>query len=411
MRRYPEVRLKVIVKKWIKYLAPIVVIGVGLGTFALLHIAKPEPEKKTEPPRALSVFVEEVEQADLDLLVSTSGEVRARTTVDLVAQVAGRVVRVSPEFVEGGVVEPGIPLITIEDTDYRLALTQARVRVAEAEKGVQQALADADVARKQLRDAASASPLALKEPQVAEAKARLVAANADLEQANLNLQRTRITLPFIGRVMSKAVDVGQYVSPGTKLGRAFATDKVEVRISVSNSQLASLGLPIGFVASEGEGLPVKLSAEVAGKEQFWRGKLVRLDASIDPRTRTLYGIVEVASPYGVNVSQHSMPLAVGLFVKAEVVGQRVFDARVIPREGLRAGNKVYLVNAEGRLEIREVAVLHTSAREAVISAGVEPGEQVIVSSIRNAIEGMALEATPDTPDPSAVADRLRRDGS
>lgn len=397
-------------KKWIKYLAPIAVIGLGVAIFALLHIAKPEPEKKTESPRSLSVFVEQVEQEDMDLRVSTSGEVRASTRVDLVAQVAGRIDNISPEFVEGGMVEPGVPLVTIEDTDYRLALTQARVRVAEAERGVQQALADADVARKQLRDAASASPLALKEPQVAEAEARLAAANADLEQANLNLGRTRITLPFKGRVISRAVDVGQFVSPGTKLGRAFATDKVEVRISLSDSQLAALGLPIGFVASEGDEVPVNLSSEVAGREHFWHGKLVRLDASIDPRTRMLYGIVKVDSPYDVNVSQHGMPLAVGLFVKAEVVGQRVSEALVIPRDGLRAGDKVFLVNSKGRLEIREVSVIHSSASKAVISSGIEAGEKVIVSSIRNPIEGMALEAMPYSPDESAVDDRVHRTG-
>ncbi|MBD3647975.1 MAG: efflux RND transporter periplasmic adaptor subunit, partial [Pseudomonadales bacterium] len=229
-------------KRFITYVAPIVVLGLGVGGFATLHWAKPEPEKKTEDPRPVSVFVESVEQADVDLLVSTSGEVRASTVVDVVAQVAGRVVSVSPEFVEGGMVEPGEPLITIEDTDYRLALSRARMEVAAAERGVQQALADADVARKQLRDPANASPLALKEPHLAEARARLVAAKADLEQANINLARTRVSLPFKGRIMSKAVDIGQFVTPGTRLGKAFSTDRVEVRLPLSDSQLASLGL-------------------------------------------------------------------------------------------------------------------------------------------------------------------------
>lgn len=397
--------------KLITYIAPIVVLVLGAGGYALLHWAKPAPEEKTEDPRPVSVFVEPVEQADVDLLVSTSGEVRASTVVDVVAQVAGRVVSVSPEFVEGGMVEPGIPLITIEDTDYRLALSQARVRVAEAERGVQQALADADVARKQLRDPENASPLALKEPHVAEAQARLIAARANLEQAHINLARTKIALPFKGRIMSKAVDVSQFVTPGTLLGRAFSTDRVEVRIPLSDSQLASLGLPIGYVVPEDQEIPVNISAEVAGREQHWRGRLIRLDAAIDPRTRMLYGIASVNSPYEDNVSQYGMPLAVGLFVKVEIVGRRVANAYVIPREGLRAGNKVFLVNAEGRLEIRDVSVTHSSPGEAVISDGVAEGDRVIVSSIRNPIEGMALQAMPYTFDESAIADRHRSRGS
>jgi RND family efflux transporter MFP subunit len=395
------------VNRLIRFGAPVAVISAGIGIFALLHWSKPEPEKKEETPRPLTVFVDEVRRSDVSLMVSTGGEVRAKTGVDLTAQVAGRIISISPEFVEGGLVQPGQALVTIEDTDYQLALSQAEVRVAGAEVGLQQAHADADVARKQLRDASNASDLALRRPQVAEAEARLVAARADLQQAHLNLARTRISLPFTGRVTLKEVDVGQFVSPGTRLGYAFATDMVEVRLSLSDSQLASLGLPIGFIAAPGAGLPVTFSAVVAGRTQYWQGHLVRLDASIDPRTRMLFGIAQVESPYEDNVSQFGMPLAVGLFVNAEISGQRVQNANVIPREALRAGNKVYLVNGDGKLEIRDVTVIHSSTKQAVIADGVAVGEQVIVSSIRNPIEGMALEPMQYAFDESSIADRHR----
>jgi len=263
------------------------------------------------------------------------------------------------------------------------------------------------VAREQLRDARNASPLALKQPHVAEAEARLVAAEANLQQARLDLERTRISLPFYGRVISKDVDVGEYVTPGILLGQAFATDVVEVRVPFSDSQLESLGLPIGFVANEGEALPVQLTADVAGKKQVWDGKLVRLDATVDPETRAVYGIVEVEAPYEAGVSQLGMPLAVGLFVNAEIAGRRVADAQIIPREALRAGNKVYLVNREGKLEIRDVRVTHSTATDAVVESGGQAGEKVIVSSIRNAIEGMALEAMPSAHDDSVVAEHYR----
>jgi multidrug efflux pump subunit AcrA (membrane-fusion protein) len=157
---------------------------------------------------------------------------------------------------------------------------------------------------------------------VAEARARLKAAQADLEQTRLNLERTAISLPFAGRLVSTRVDVGQYVAPGSVLGRAFATDVVETRLALSNAQLAALGLPIGFSASPGQGLPVIFSARVAGMDQRWQGRLVRLDASIDPDTRMLYGSAEVEDPYGANVSDQGMPLAVGLFVTASIQGRK-----------------------------------------------------------------------------------------
>jgi RND family efflux transporter MFP subunit len=323
----------------------------------------------------------------------TQGEVRSRTEINLVSQVAGRVVQTSPEFVEGGRIKPGLPLLQIEDTDYRLALSQAEARLADAELAVQQALADQDVARKQLRNDPAASDLALKKPQVAQARALREAAIAGLEQARLDLQRTSITLPFEGRVADTMVQVGQFITPGTVLARVFGTELVEVRLPLNNAQLASLGLPIGFIADPGEGLPVVFSAAVAGQHHYWQGKLVRLDASVDPETRMLYAIAEVTDPYGAAASDKGMPLAVGLFVEAKIQGRALERAAVIPGSALRAGNTVFLVDEEGLLDIREVDVAHANRERAVVSAGLSAGERVVVSAIRNPIQGMALNAT------------------
>lgn len=386
------------------FLAPLLVMALGAGVFATLHWAKPEPEKKEELPRPLSVFVEPVEQTNVALTVETSGEVRARTEVDIVAQVAGRVISVSSEFTEGGMVFPGLALITIEDTDYRFAMLQAEAVVAAAEVGLQQAQAAANVARKQLRNAANASDLALNKPQVAQANAAIKAAKADLSQTQANLARTKISLPFTGRVISTSVNVGQYVTTGTRLGRAFSTDVVEIRLPLNDSQLASLDLPIGYIAPADGGLEIDITATVAGREQSWHGRLTRLDASIERETRMLYGIAEILSPYDNNISQHGMPLAVGLYVNVKIQGREIKNAYVIPRNALRAGNQVYVINDKGRLEIRKVHVTHSSVRQAIIASGLSPAERVITSSIRNPIQGMALEALQQTYKETANSD-------
>ena len=370
---------------------PLAVLGFGVAVFMLLDTFKPEPEKKEEGPRPITVFVERIEPVDLDLEVVTQGEVRSRIAIDLVSQVSGRIADVSSEFTEGGSVVPGETLVTIEDIDYRLALSQAEARVAAAEVGVEIALADADVARKQLRTSENPSALALKKPQVAEANAVLKAAQADLQQAEVNLDRSRVSLPFTGRIEKTYVDLGQFVSAGTPLGRAFATDRVELRLPVSHNQLAALDLPIGYVAGEDGGRHVDISATVGGVEQNWRGKLVRLDASIDSNTRLLYAMAEVEDPYGSNVSQHNMPLAVGLYVDAVIQGRSVQQAMRIPRSALRAGDTVYVIK-DGVLDIRTVGVTHSSDEFAVIGEGLSPGEQVIISTLRNPLEGMAVQA-------------------
>ena len=393
----------------LKVITPVAIVLGGVGAVFVLEAGKPQPEKKAEAIRPLSVYVERAKQSNVPLLVSTQGEVRARTEVNLIAQIAGRVESVSNEFTEGGIVSPGVALISIEDTDYKLALSQAQAAVAEAEVELQQALATANVARKQLRNPAKASALALKKPQVAQAKARLEAALASLSLAELNLERTKISLPFDGRVTEKSVDIGQYVSPGTSLGRAFSTNIVEVRVPLDDDELASLGLPIGYIAEKENPLMVNLSAMVAGKMQYWQGELVRLDASIDSQTRSVYGQVKVNSPYEKNVSQNNMPLAVGLYVNAEIQGRSIEDATVIPRDALRAGNNVFVIDSEDRLDVRQVQVVHSSSTMAIIGSGVQPDERVIVSSIRNPIPGMRISALEDSSSGTAGQKNKKKD--
>lgn len=394
-------------KKLLRIGLPLVVLGSGFAGFAVLHATKPAPEANEEPPRPVSVFVEPVRRADTRLDVVTFGEVRARTDAELVAQVAGRVVSISPEFTEGGRFAAGEPLLVIEDVDHRLALEQARADVADAELAVQQALAAADVARRQLGGNPSPTPLALHEPQINQARARRDAARARLEQAELNLRRTRISLPFAGRVHTIRANVGQYVSPGTPLGRAFATDMVEVRLPLTHAQLASLGLPIGYVTAPGSGRPVRFEAAVGGEVSTWRGELLRIDAAVDPSTRLVYGLAQVADPYGSGVSASGMPLALGLYVEAAIEGRQVAGAQVIPRDALRAGNQTFVVTPEGLLQVRQVTVSHADSQQAVIADGLAAGEQVVISSLRNPIDGMRVHpirrgeataaAAPDSP--------------
>lgn len=377
-------------KKLLRFTGPILVLGLGFGAFALLTATAPEPQTEEAAPRPVTVYTHRAERSDMRLEVQTQGEVRARTAIDLTAQVSGRVLAVSPEYVEGGRFSADTVLLEIEDTDYRLALREAEAAVAGAQLGVEQALADADVARRQLRGTENPSDLALKKPQIEDARARRAAAVAALEQAQLNLERTRLRLPFDGRVASIAVHVGEYVAAGSSLGRVFATDRVQIRLPLNNQQLAALGLPIGYAVGAGRGPAVALSADVAGQPQRWQGELLRIDAAVDSATRLIYATAEVEDPYGAGRSSAGMPIAVGLFVDAAISGREVTDAVRIPSKGLRPGDQLFVAAADGVLEIRDVQVAYSNADYAVISDGLRPGEEVVVSALRNPIAGMAL---------------------
>jgi RND family efflux transporter MFP subunit len=372
-------------------------IGIGLAgiaVFVLLQVTKPRPAPKVDAPRPISVEVLPAIRATSRPTVVAYGEVRPAVRTQLVAQVGGRITAIAPSFIEGGAFAPGEVLLSIEDTDYLAAVEEQRARVAAAQVDLEQALADADVAKRQLAGQKNPSPLALKKPQVARAESALKAAETAFSLAKTNLARTQISLPFNGRVQTQSADLGQFVTPGKALGTVFGTDTAEVRLAFTDSQLSSLGIPIGFVGEGDEGLTTTLSAVVGGQMHQWQGWLTRLDAAIDATTRTVYGTVRIDQPYNVDGGQ-GMPLAVGLYVDAEVEGRLALDAIQIAAEGLRAGDEVFVLNGEGLLDVRQVSVLHRNRETVLLASGVEAGDRVIVSAIRNPIRGMRLEAIDD----------------
>ena len=383
-----------------RVLVPLLVLLSGVGIVVLLDVTAPKPEIAIEAPRPIRVHTQAAAVATNQLTVQTNGDVRATLRSDLVAQVAGRIIEVSDEFVEGGRFLAGETLLRIEDTDYQAALNEAEARVAAAKVDLETAYADADVARQQLAGVEKPSPLALKKPQVTRAQLALEAAQSGLSLAKTNLERTKIALPYAGRLRSTSVDLGEYVGPGKVLASAFGTDRVEVRLPLTDNQLGALGVPIGYRAPSGEGLAVDLTAKVAGEQRLWTGRVERLDAAIDPETRVIYATAVVNKPYDLTEAPAQMPLAVGLFVEAAIAGRILTDTIAISSDGLRAGDRVFILDANGQLEIRAVEVIYSNTRETFLAGGIAEGEAVIISAIRNPIPGMALE--PINAEPEAI---------
>jgi RND family efflux transporter MFP subunit len=253
---------------------------------------------------------------------------------------------------------------------------------------LEQALADADVAKKLLQGTKNPTPLALKQPQVAQARASLRAAQVELQRAQLDLERTQLSVPFEGRVKSRIAGLGQFVTPGTPLGKVFATDRVEVRVSLTDEQLHSLGKPMGFVADDANQAPlVTFSYDMAGSTYFWNGYLQSVDAAVDNATRTVYGLAVLDKPY---LQESGIPMAVGMYVNLKIQGRDVQQATLINAAGLRAGNVVFTIK-DGLLHKNEVKVGYRDKDFVLIEEGVFPGQDVVVSPIRNPIEGMAAE--------------------
>ena len=381
-----------------KLIGRFVIIGgvavAGIAVIFMLFATQPQPQRANSAPRPVAVFVEEAQSGEVALTVTSQGEAQPRTQINLVPQVAGRITFVNPDFIEGGFFEAGETLIQIEDADYRLAVTRAAAQVAQAEQALAREQAESDLAASEWEELGEgeASALTLREPQLAEARAQLAAAEASLQEARLNLQRTRISAPFDGRVRSKNADLGQYVSPGTNLGQVFSTDTVMVRLPLTDHDLGLLGIPVAYNAmgDDDGGIPVTLSATLAGERHEWQGRITRTDSAIDTETRVLYAIAEVEDPYGTAAQEEGAPLAVGLFVSATIQGREIDNAYIIPRNALRGEDSVYIVREGGTMEIHTVSIIDSSPDRVVVSSGVDGGDLVVVSPLRGASNGMRV---------------------
>ena len=363
------------------------IIALGVVITSIMAAARPDRERQEAAPRLPAAFVQDAEYAPVRLTVSAQGEVRPRREIALTTQVGGRIVAVSDDFVDGGVIEEGEVLVRLESADYESALTRARARVATARQGLQLEEAEAELAARDYAELTGergdASALTLRQPQLARAKAEYDAALADLADAELAVERTRITAPFAGRVREIGADVGQFVGPGSQLGRAFSTDAAEVRLPLTDADLARLDLPFAFEAAPGEGPEVALSARAAGKLRRWTGHVVRTDAAIDPTTRQIAAIVRVEDPYGAGADFGSdpdgFPLAIGLFVDAEIAGPVLDRAVTLPRLAVQEDGTAYVLDADDAVQRREVSVAAFTGDGVIVTDGLEPGERVLVS--------------------------------
>lgn len=374
-----------------KIVLPILVILASAGASWALVAFRPQTPPQAAPPAIPKVEVIRAEPQALKLNVRSQGVVTPREEIDLVTEVSGKVVRMHPSLVAGGFFAANDLLLTVDTRDYDYAIIAAEARIAEAKRVLiaEQAQVEQAHSEWQALGEGEAGELALRKPQLAEALAKLQAAAADLAKAKLNRSRCELRAPFAGRVLSKQAGLGQFLPAGAVVARIFAGDAAEIRLPISTEQLAFLDVPLTMPHAEAGRWPkVMLTAEMGGRQQTWQGRIVRSEAAVDGGSGQLYLIALVNDPFRPSATHP--PLLKGLFVQAEIEGRERQNLYSLPRAALSPMQTVKLVNAEQRLEIRQVDVLRTEADLAIIEGGLKPAEQVIVSELPVPIAGMKL---------------------
>ncbi len=388
-----------VVRILLRFGLPILVIAAGAMTMRKLIESRPPAKKVAPAERGALVEVLAAEAGRSSVRIEAHGTVMPARALELRTQVGGKVVVLHPDLVPGGRIVADSELIRIERRDYELAVREASARVASAEQTRDLERGRRSVAEREwklLGDGTkaddSARRRALREPQRATAEASVRAAEAVVAKARLAAARTRITAPFNALVLEEAVEVGQVVQPGMRLGRLVGTDAFWVQVSVPVADLDWLEVP---------GAHATVTHRSGARVVERRGTVVRMLGDLDPLGSMARLVVEIPDPLGLR--DDTKPLLLGAFVEVSLEGRAADGVYELPRVALREGDRVWRVDADNRLLSGPVTVLRRLRETVLVSEGLADGDRVITSRLASPVPGMQLRVKPSEAKPRAEA--------
>ena len=437
-------------------------ILIGVLVFMYMKSQKQPPQVIEVAEVSRQVRVVEAQEVAVIPRVHGFGAVVPSKEWVAIAQVSGEIIKIHRDLKKGSIIKAGTVLVTISPVDYELAITQAdaNIRATEAkiteldisrkntqavldiekqsleiregelarqEKLVQNGTVsrtsfdrdrrDTFVQRKKVQDLENA--LRLIPTQLAVQNEQREVYRAQLQSARLNLQRTKIVLPFDARISEVNAEVAQFSQFGQTLAKAdgVASAEIEAQIPIEKF-MALLKAATGDEAFAGIdtktlknmnkelGIKITVSLNTGGRDIKWDARLARFSDTIDPKTRTIGVIAVVEGAYAQAVPGRRPPLAKGLFVEMEISARARGTQLIVPRQALN-DSQLLVVGNNNRLEIRQVESGLVQGDFVVITSGLSKGEKIVVSDLSPAIKGMLLTLETDNAMANLIVDQAR----
>ena len=382
-------------------MVPMMLILAGGVAWSYFKATAPVMERITPQRQVTVVDVQTVRQGNAATVVSAMGTVVAARQVTLKAQVAGAVRSVSARFIPGGLIAKGAKLLSLDPSDYQVAVKKAQSALKNAQAALAIEQGSQNIAREELHllselsgEAITQTDLALRKPHLAQAQANIASAEADLRQAMLNLNRTKVCAPFNAMIIERNVNVGAYVGAQENLATIVGTDEFWVEAVVSLDQLSLIDL------DHPSGCPAAIRSQSGGGNR--PGRVIQVAGKLNESSRMATVIVAVKNPLGTAENPSSARLMIDDYVDVDITGRALKDVIELPRAALKDGNTVW-VNRDNALDIRDVALAWKNADKVYLKSGVASGEQVVVSSLSTPVQGMSLKTVDNRPDRSADA--------
>lgn len=317
-------------KKYIGILSVVSALAVAI----MLTITQEAPSKVAEAPHPYGVKVREVRFQTVNDVVTGHGQVSARWQTSLTSEIGGRILSVSDQLLVGAKFSRGDVLATVETTPYRAALANAQAALATSLRVLQEEELRAKIAIENWESSGFTTrptDLVMRKPQLLEAQANIMSSEMAVAKARYDLAQTRIIAPYDGVVLERAISPGDILQAGTRIGRIYDRSVFEVRVPLADAEINRLGLDI-------IDLPVEITTDA--NQRKWRGKVARVEQSVDIKNRWKNIIVEVSETTG---------LVPGMFVTVNIPGKQYDNLIVLPERFVGPDHTVWFVDQQNLL--------------------------------------------------------------
>ncbi len=378
---------------WKANIQLLIVLGFIIAGFVISQNLNVEEQKQKQniQTKDLLVDTKTITPQTKEINFTRTGNVVVNGQINIVPQVSGRIVNVHPDFNNGGVFKKGDTLFQIERADYINAVNIAKAQVEQARTSLTLQQAESNIALeewKSLNPNRDAPSLVARKPQMQQAQANLKAAQAQLADAQLALNRTKFSYSFSGRIIDTSIELGQFVQAGQSYGQAYPRDALEITVPVEDRILQYMDIK--------DGNKVTINTKYRGKMVNLDGKIDRISSVLDQTTRFIDVIIKPAQ-------ENWDILLPGVFTEVTLIGQKTENIWVLPNEALQGTNDIWIVNSDQTLQRFSPEIITTNDTE-TDAIGNGQTVDVVLGLIKGVDDGTKVRTSSETTNDTQLLD-------
>ena len=374
-------------RPWVTIVAIVLVAGVGYLGWRHFHEQAAARAATNKPPPAIPATVAAAEKADFPVYLKGLGIVQPFNTVTVKSRVDGEVIKIG--FKQGEMVKEGDLIAQIDPRPYQAALDQAEAKKKQDESDLANARLDlarfTDLAKQNF---ATRQQLDTQNAKVSGLESQIKGDQGVIDNARTQVDYTKITAPISGRTGFRLVDQGNNVHASDTTGIVTIVQLQPISVVLTAPEDAVVA--INQSLAKGEVQVIAQSSD--GIKTLSTGRLALVNNEVDQAA----GTIRMKAVFD-NKDNALWP---GLSVSTMLLVETLKDVTVVPLDAIQHGPDglfAYIVGGDNKVDIKPVKVSQQGNNRAVVTAGLQPGDKVVVQGQSRLQKGTLIKPTDAKP--------------